>query len=185
MKILVGSLNPVKIEAVKECFEKYFSDVVVEGIRVESGVPAQPVGSETFDGAKNRALELKKINLRKKLNADFFVGIEGGIAKEYNIWFSFGAMCIVDAKGRTGFGTSPKFELPDKVVKELLNGTELGEVMDKIQNEKNTKQKKGAIGFFTKGKMTRKELYLSGLITALIPFLHDELFFAENPRFEE
>jgi len=175
-KILVGSKNPVKISAVNEVFKKYFETVDVKGFEVMSKVPDQPVNEETFNGAKNRALELFEINKKKNLNADYFVGIEGGIIQTYSKWFAFGCMCIVDNEMRTGFGTSAHFELPKKIVNELLNGKELGDVMDKIQDAENTKQKHGAIGFFTNGIMNRTELYVPGLITALIPFLHKNLF---------
>lgn len=176
-KILVGSKNPVKISSVETAFLKYFDKVEVTGFDVDSRVSAQPVNEETFEGAKNRALALLLKNRNEILNADYFVGIEGGIIKTYNKWFAFGGICIIDKEGKTGFGTSPHFELPQKIVDELLKGIELGDVMDKIQNELNTKQKHGAIGFFTNGVMSRTELYVPGLITALIPFLHKELFF--------
>ncbi len=176
-KVLVGSENPVKISSVETAFLKYFDKVEVSGFNVESKVPAQPVNEETFEGAKNRALALLQKNQVESLNADFFVGIEGGIIKTYNRWFAFGGMCIINKEGQTGFGTSPHFELPQKIIDDLLNGIELGDVMDKIQNEQNTKQKHGAIGFFTNGRMSRSELYVPGLITALIPFLHPDLFF--------
>ena len=140
MKVLVGSTNPVKLNAVKESFALYFEDIIIEGISVNSGVPAQPVNSQTFEGAKNRALELKKVNSEKNLSADFFVGIEGGIKEAYGKWFAFGCMCIMKEDGKFSFGTSAHFELPDIVTKRLLNGEELGFVMDEIMQEKNTKQ---------------------------------------------
>ena len=55
MRILVGSANPVKIAAVRDVFEPYFPGAEVEGIATPSGVPAQPVGEDTFTGAENRA----------------------------------------------------------------------------------------------------------------------------------
>lgn len=177
MKVLVGSTNPVKLNAVKESFALYFDNIIVEGISVNSGVPAQPVNSQTFEGAKNRALELKKINQEKNLSAEFFVGIEGGIKETYSKWFAFGCMCIMKEDGKFSFGTSAHFELPDLVIKKLLNGEELGFVMDEIMQQENTKQKGGAISFFTNGKMDRKELYIPGLICALIPFIHPDLYF--------
>ena len=176
-KILVGSKNPVKIRSVEEAFEKYFGNTEVIGIDVNSRVSAQPVNDETFEGAKNRAFELIDKNKEEKLNADFFVGIEGGITQIYSKWFAFGCMCIADKDGKTGFGTSAHFELPERIVNELLNGKELGDVMDEIQNKSNTKQKHGAIGYFTNGAIGRAELYIPGLITALIPFLHQEHYF--------
>ncbi len=177
VKILVGSKNPVKIEAVKEAFLKYFDVVEVTGIHANSKVAAQPVGDETFAGAKNRAVELMQINNSKNLQADYFIGIEGGIAKFFNQWFALGLMCIINKEGKTGFGASPLFELPKSITEELLKGVELGDVMDRITGNRNTKQKEGAIGYFTNGIMDRKELYVQGLITAFIPFLHKELFF--------
>ncbi|MEA1937072.1 MAG: inosine/xanthosine triphosphatase [Patescibacteria group bacterium] len=177
MKILVGSQNPVKIKASKEAFLKYFEKVEVVGIEVDSKVSDQPVGEETFRGAENRALELKRINETKKLSAKFYVGIEGGIMKLYSKWFCFGGMCIINNQGKTGFGTSPCFELSDKIVQELLSGIELGEVIDKIAEDDNTKQKGGAVGFFTKGIMKRKDFYVTGLTVALVPFMNDELYF--------
>ncbi len=176
MKILIGSKNPVKIDAVKDAFKNYFDDVETFGLSVESNVPDQPFNDETFFGAENRAFGLKKINEQQNLNADYFVGIEGGISKIFNRWFAYGVVCVMNSEGRKGFGTSAHFELPGKVISEINNGKELGAVMDEIQSEQNTKQKKGAIGFFTNGKMTRKDLYIPGIITALIPFLHEENF---------
>jgi inosine/xanthosine triphosphatase len=177
MKILVGSINPVKIDSVKEALSNYFDKIEVMGLDAESGVSVQPVGDDTFIGARNRALYLKLLNERENFAADLFIGIEGGIAKEYNKWFAFGCMCIIDKEGNEGFGTSPHFQLPESVVEKLLKGMELGDVMDEMQNEENTKQKHGAIGYFTNGIMNRKELYIEGLKVAIIPFLHRKLFF--------
>ncbi len=177
MKILVGSKNPVKIDSVREAFANYFDRLEVAGIEVDSGVSAQPVGDETYIGAKNRAMNLKSLNEKENLSADLFVGIEGGITKQFGKWFAFGCMCIADKEGNAGFGNSPQFELPGSVSEKLLEGKELGDVMDEIMNQQNTKQKQGAIGFFTNGVMNRKELYIEGLKVAMIPFLHKEMFF--------
>jgi inosine/xanthosine triphosphatase len=179
LRVLVGSENPVKIEATKEAFSKFFENVEVIGIKVKSKVSAQPINSETFEGAKNRALELKKINEKRNLKAKFFVGIEGGIVNIYSKWFALGVMCIIDDKGRVGYGTSPLFELPEQITKHLLNGVELGDIVDKLTGKKDTKKKGGAIGFFTKGIMDRKDLYVDGLIVALVPFLNEDLFFKD------
>lgn len=180
MKILVGSTNPVKVESVKEAFLLYFENVEVISREVESGVSIQPVNEETFLGARNRAMNLYNIDRNEKLYADYYVGIEGGIAKQFDRWFAFGCMCIIDKDGFEGFGTSPHFELPGNVIEKLLQGIELGDVMDEIQDEVNTKQKQGAIGYFTNGVMSRKELYIEGLKVALIPFLHKKMFFKTN-----
>jgi non-canonical (house-cleaning) NTP pyrophosphatase len=46
-----------------------------------------------------------------------------------------------------------------------------------VTGEKNTKQNQGAVGFFTRGVMSRKGYYVAGLTVALIPFLNADLYF--------
>lgn len=177
MKILVGSKNPVKINAVNDAFSLYYKSIELLGISVNSFVSDQPINEETFIGAENRAIELQKINKSKKLNADFFVGIEGGIQLIYKKWFAFGCMCVIHKSGQTSFGTSANFELPQIVTEQLLYRKELGHVMDEIMQQENTKQNGGAISYFTVGKMNRKQLYVPGLISALVPFQHPKMYF--------
>ena len=88
-----------------------------------------------------------------------------------------GAICIAGATGRLGFGVSPLFELPPGVVDDLLGGSELGHVMDRLAGEHNTKQRGGAVGILTGGRITRRELYAQGVAMALIPFLNEEMYF--------
>ncbi len=177
MKILVGSKNPVKIKAVEKAFKNYFDVVSAIGVDANSNVPDQPIGDETYKGAENRAEFLVKLNSKENLEADYFVGIEGGISKTFNKWFAFGCMCIIDKNLNKSFGTSSHFELPELMVKKLLNGIELGTVMDEQTNEHNTKQNSGAIGYFTKGQIDRENLYMQGLTVALIPFINPKLYF--------
>ncbi len=177
MKILVGSKNPVKLKAVEETFLLYFKNVKIIGMSVNSEVSDQPINEETYIGAENRAIKLQKLNNDQSLDAEFFVGIEGGIQQTYNKWFAFGCMCIIHKSGKKSFGTSAHFELPEIVTKQLLERKELGHVMDEIMDQENTKQKGGAISYFTNGKMSRKELYIPGLISALVPFQHEKMYF--------
>ncbi|MFH1294892.1 MAG: inosine/xanthosine triphosphatase [Candidatus Aenigmatarchaeota archaeon] len=177
MKILVGSENPVKINATKEAFSRFFSDVEIVPLKVDSGVSHQPLNEETFLGARNRALMLKKMNDDQGIGADFFVGQEGGALQIFSKWFAAGVMCIIDKNGREGYGSTGYFELPDSVSQQLLKGKELGLVIDELTGGHNMKQKGGAISFLTGGKITRTRYYEHGLIVALIPFLNEKLYF--------
>lgn len=70
MKILIGT----KIKENRRCqraFEKYFKDVTIEGISVESEVADQPVNDEILQGAKNRVKNLKKYAEENMIEADF------------------------------------------------------------------------------------------------------------------
>jgi inosine/xanthosine triphosphatase len=176
MLVLVGSRNPVKTGAVAGVFASYFSDVEVRGIEVESGVPAQPVGDETWTGARNRALALLERSRAEGLEAAYCVGLEGGIAQLAGRWYTFGVICIADTRARCGFGVSPMFELPPAVVDRLLAGEELGHVIDDLSGAENTKQKGGAIAYFTAGRVGRRELYAQGAVMALVPFLNEGIY---------
>ncbi|PIN73939.1 inosine/xanthosine triphosphatase [Candidatus Woesearchaeota archaeon CG10_big_fil_rev_8_21_14_0_10_45_16] len=178
MKVLVGSGNPVKVKAVEEAFSLFFKDVIVEGINVPSGVSDQPKNEETFRGAKQRAENLRQLHP----DADFFVGIEGGIQQLHNIWFANGVMCIIDNDGKAGFGLCPHYSLPAGIVDELMKGEELGNITTRFTNVQNEKQKGGFIGFLTEGVVDRKGLYLPGIIMALVPFVKKEMYFGDYKK---
>ncbi len=177
MLVLIGSKNPVKIAATQSAFLQFFDNATVQGYSVSSRVPDQPVNKETFDGAYNRTLALQQLNHEQKLNASYFVGIEGGIGQHYSHWFAFGGICIMNSEGHVSYGTSPNFQLPESTIERLLNGEELGFIVDEWTKEVNTKQKGGAVGFLTDGRMDRKQLYIHGLVAALIPFLNADMYF--------
>jgi inosine/xanthosine triphosphatase len=176
LKVLVGSRNPVKIGAVQDVFGQYFPGVEVEGIEVASGVPAQPVGDDTFAGAQNRALALVALNRGRGLGAAYCAGLEGGVAHLAGRWFAFGAICVADPQGRCGTGVSPMFELAPALLQPLLEGEELGHVVDRLSGDHNTKQKGGAIAYLTQGRLGRRELYAQGVVMALVPFLNAEMY---------
>ena len=174
--VTVGSTNPVKGAAVEDAFSAYFGAVRVQGAAVSSGVPEQPMGDETMRGARNRARALA--SLPEAREADYRVGIEGGLLHLGDRWFALGCMCVLDPEGREGRGTSPLFELPDGIVQRLRAGEELGPVIDEISGEPDSKRKGGAIGCFTRGIVTRRVLYRAGLLVALVPFLNPHLYYA-------
>ena len=56
MKVVVGSLNPVKLNATRNILEKIYGEIDISPRDVDSGVPDQPFGmDETIKGAVNRA----------------------------------------------------------------------------------------------------------------------------------
>ncbi len=178
MKVLVASENIVKIKAVETAFARFFDEnVEVKGVNVPTGVPEQPFENETYEGAEKRVQNLIEFAKTNKIEAEMFVGIEGGLQKLNGKWFAFGAVCIADNKGRFGSGLSPHFELPEAIIKELLSGKELGTVIDEFSGEINTKRKGGAIGHLTRGVYNRKDLYVNGVIMALVPFLNEKIYF--------
>jgi inosine/xanthosine triphosphatase len=171
MKILVGSANPVKLQGVREAFAKHYDDVTIEGVEVP-GAPDMPFEEETLEGARHRAQ-----HLRKEDGADFYVGVEGGVAEHGGRLLCFGITVVLDKQGREGLGLSPHFPLPPAVADQLKAGKELGPVMDALTGGKNTKQQGGACGYFTRGAYLRKDQFVASTVMALCPFLHEGLYF--------
>jgi inosine/xanthosine triphosphatase len=178
VKVLVGSRNPTKIGAVQDVFDRCFGDTEVAGVEVDSGVAGQPIGAETFTGAENRTRALVRLNADQGLDAQYCVGIEGGVTPLHGRWFAFGAVCISDADGRLGFGVTSHFELPDQIAAALADGTELGSVIDELTGLRDTRLSGGAIGHLSRGRLDRRGLAAQGVFMALIPFMNGELFFA-------
>jgi inosine/xanthosine triphosphatase len=174
MKIAVGSTNPVKIEAVKEAFQAAYPDEAIEvrGYPVPSGVSDQPMSDmESIDGATHRANEALKVG-----GADYGVGLEGGIQLIGNKWFDCGWVVILSKEGEAGIASSVRIETPGKMMAFIHQGKELGEVVDILSGQRNTKQAGGHFGFMTNGIIDRKEGYRQAAVMALARFLHSELW---------
>lgn len=177
MKILVGSNNSTKLDAVKESFKLYFKDKLeVSGRSVDSQVSNQPIGETTFIGAMNRAKALEKINNKEQLLIDYYVGIEGGRIDLNNQSFSSNIVCVINNKGKIGFGISPMFQIPNSISDKLSEGIELGSIINQISDKNKPENKGGAVDYFSKGKISRKEMTKLAIIMALIPFINKEFY---------
>jgi inosine/xanthosine triphosphatase len=173
-KVIIASKNPVKIKAVRNGFKKMFPNQKFKfiGISVPSNVSDQPTNNnETFLGAKNRVNNAST----KIKNADFYVGIEGGIEHIEDEMEAFAWIVIKNGKkyGKSRTGT---FFLPKEIVKLIKKGKELGEADDIVFKRNNAKQKDGAVGILTENVIDRTKYYTEAVILALIPFKNIKLY---------
>jgi len=173
-KIIIASRNPVKINAVKRAFQKVFpgEDFMLEGISVSSNVSDQPIGDEeTINGASNRA----KNAMNSTPDADYWVGIEGGVEKtKYGVG-SF-SWVVIKSKNKEGKAKGNIFFLPQKVVELINQGKELGDADDIVFGDSNSKQKNGSVGILTGNIINRTDYYYATLVLALIPFKNPNLY---------
>lgn len=173
MKVAVGSKNKVKIVAVKLAFEALWPEKKwhVEGIDVDSGVSDQPMSDEeSIRGAFNRAQKALK-----ELKADYGVGLEGGLQKTGDHWLDCGWIVVMDKDGNEGIGSTVKMIVPEKMMKLIHDGEELGIACDIVFDMQDTKQGVGHFGLMTKNQITRTSGYKDGVIAALSYFLHPDL----------
>ena len=175
MKILMGTKNPGKIEGAKQAFERYFEDVQIEGISVESNVGDQPINEEIFIGAKNRIKNLKEYAKNNNIKPSFFIASEAGITNLLGEWIDINAVVIEDSNGFQSVGTSQGFPIPNRYINEIKE-TELGKVMDKIFNGQKLGRGKGGISFLTKDEVTRIDLTKNAFIMALTSHINGEVW---------
>lgn len=167
-RIAVGSTNPVKLAAARAIVTRLVPSVTVEAIAVASGVPDQPFGDEeTIRGAAERARAA-----RERLDADFGIGIEGGVVEMADGHMRTCAWAaVISRQGRRGIGGSLAMPLPDSAAELIRGGMELGHAMDRLTGETNTKHKGGAVAILTAGLVDRQAAYEVLVAYACAPFL--------------
>lgn len=176
LRVAIASTNPVKIRAALGGFQAMFGDetVQVEGIDVPSAVAAQPrTDAETLRGAEARASRARA----QAPEADFWVGIEGGVAEVDGDMAAY-AWVVVRSCGLVGRARSGTFFLPEPVARLVHEGLELGEADDQVFGKTNSKQDTGAVGLLTGGAVDREALYQHAVTLALIPFVNPKLYAA-------
>jgi len=177
MKIIVGSTNPVKVDAVREVFQNIYGECEVVEVKVESGVDEQPRSDEeTIRGARNRAQAAIAAPqaMHAGGQANFGVGIEGGVYEQGGVLMEC-AWCVVRHRDdREGIGGGLRFELPPIVVKKIRAGGELGPVMNKLLDREDVKKQEGAVGVLTKNEVTRMGAYKQLVNLAMIKFVSGE-----------
>ena len=170
--VVVGSTNPVKIAAAMAVIERSGSGARVRGLTVPSGVRDQPEGdAETIRGATQRARAALEAS-----DADFGIGIEGGVVEEEGHMRTCAWAAVVSRDGRVGVGGSLAMTLPDRVATLVRGGMELGHAMDRMTGMSDTKHKAGAVGVLTAGLVDRQRAYEALVTYALAQFLAPEYY---------
>lgn len=174
IRVVVASKNPIKIKCTERAFQQVFpqQDVHITAVSVPSGVADQPMtDKETLAGAINRAKNAQQ-EIRK---ADFWVGLEGGIADDGEQMEAFAWIYVIDHT-KSGKARTASFFLPPRIRELVLSGVELGHADDMVFDRKNSKHGNGAVGILTHELIDRAAYYEPAVILALIPFVNAELY---------
>src|SRR5262249_45966656 len=150
-------------------FQKMFPDeeFSTKGISVPSHVSDQPMSdAETLQGALNRVWQAQQ----DIPEADYWVGIEGGVEDRGGQLEAFAWVVVVSSDGRTGKSRTSAYYLPEETAALVRQGIELGHADDMIFGRSNSKQKNGSVGLLTGDVVDRTAYYVQAVILALIPF---------------
>ena len=190
-RIALGSDRAAKIMSVRAAIARVAElDSAWRGAKViprsvKTDAPAMPLNDwQLMSGARKRALAVRDILIEQKLEANLYVGLEGGfhsISLEGE-WRTFlrGWAFVTDGE-RSSFGMSPSIEVPDNIVKQVIQGKrELGVVIDDVAGARDVRSKQGAWGVLSRDLLTRSMSFEAALIAAFAPFYNVALYSAET-----
>jgi len=117
MKFIIGSASERKIKIAEEAIRELFKDekLIIEGYAAISGVPDTPYDQQTFDGAKNRALDSQSHNK----DANYYIGLESGLVERYGHIYEEAWAAVISSDGKEFFGYSSGLKVPDYVLRKM------------------------------------------------------------------
>src|SRR5438552_16701206 len=190
-RIALGSDRAAKIMAVRASLARVaeidssWRNASVVARKVETDAPAMPLNDwELMSGARQRALAVREILVGQKLDADLYVGLEGGFhsISVDGEWHTFlrGWAFVSDGK-RGSFGMSPSISVPDFIVQDVIGGKrELGIVIDEVAGARVVRSRQGACGVLSRDLLTRAISFEASLIAAFAPFYNSALYSTES-----
>jgi inosine/xanthosine triphosphatase len=153
--------------------------------RVETNAPAMPLTDwQLMEGARERALAVRDSLRSRRLEADIYVGLEGGfhsisIAGEWHTFlrgWAYATDGVSDGE-RSAFGAAPSISVPPDIVKRVVQGRrELGTVIDEVTGGRDIKSKQGAWGVLSRDLVTRSMSFELALIAAFAPFYNPKFY---------
>lgn len=162
-----------------------WANVNVVARRVETNAPAMPLTDwQLMEGARERALAVRDSLRSRRLEADIYVGLEGGfhsvsIAGEWHTFLRGWAYATDGATEgeRSAFGAAPSIAVPADIVKRVVQGRrELGLVIDEVTGGRDIKSKQGAWGVLSRDLVTRSMSFELALIAAFAPFYNPKFY---------
>ena len=185
--IALGSDRAAKIMAVRASVARIatidpaWANANVVARRVEISAPAMPLTDwQLMEGARERALAVRDSLHSRRLEADIYVGLEGGfhsisIGGEWHT-FLRGWAYATDGE-RSAFGGAPSISVPAEIVKNVVQGRrELGIVIDEVSGGRDVRSKQGAWGVLSRDLVTRSMSFELALIAAFAPFYNPKLY---------
>ena len=185
--IALGSDRAAKIMAVRASVARLatidpdWANANVVARRVETNVPAMPMTDwQLMQGARERALGARDALRSRRLEADIYVGLEGGFhsVSIEGEWHTFlrGWAFATDGE-RSAFGAAPSISVPAHIVKRVVEGRrELGSVMDEVTGGHDIRSKQGAWGVLSRDLVTRSMSFELALLGAFAPFYNPKIY---------
>lgn len=170
MKAVITTLNKAKIlGALKALRLLGVKDAVYVGVKTSI---EQPLSLRDTLYAAIERIEY----VIDRVNADYYVAIEGGVV--FNLLYPIEGQVaiVVDNRKRASIGYSSLFPLPINFKSMLSENKTLEDLMYEKTKVRKVGELFGAIGYLSQGRMTRIELSYQAVLTAALPFINSTLY---------
>jgi inosine/xanthosine triphosphatase len=163
---------------------KEWAEARVVARSVNTNAPAMPLTDwELMQGARERALAVREALRQKKLTADLYLGLEGGfhsisVEGEWHTFLRGWAYAMDENRGY--YGAAPAISVPESIVRKVIEGRELGLVIDEVAGGHDVRSRRGAWGVLTRDLVTRSMSFELALLAALAPFYNSNIYSSEE-----
>ena len=180
MIFAIGTVNPIKVQAVEEVIKDYarFERVSIQSYSVSSEISEQPLSlEEIISGAKNRAKNAYQLCE----GCDYSFGIESGLFEAVGTqtgYLEACICCIYDGENHHT-GLSCGFEVPPQILGCVLDkNMDLSQACYHSGVTANAKlgSAEGLIGILTKGRVNRKEYTKQCIKMAMVQIEHADWY---------
>jgi len=189
MLIAIGSTRAPKVDAAKEvCSDLKSRRLITNPGELEfieretaSGVSVMPIShDELMKGARNRAESIQRALRAENVEADFYLGMEGGLLV---VEGPDGRHCFLQnwayvSDGQRGaFGASGTIAIPEAIAHEVIDRRrELAEVIDEFSSRHDVRSNEGTWGILTRDLISRKDAFKIALLNAFAPFYNPRAY---------
>ena len=167
MKFVIGSASDRKIKIAEKVIRQFFAnkDISIEGYGAKSQMPETPWDKQTFDGARNRAVDSKS-NIK---DGNYYIGLESGLIERYGHIYEEAWVVVITDEIKEYNGYSSGLKVPDFILKKMDElKMEHSDVMSIIEKEYG-KLPNDTWGTYSGGTLLREVSLEEALRNALIP----------------
>lgn len=185
LQILIGSTRPAKVDAARAAVaaiaavDERFRSTEITPIDAGNVGPAMPMTErETIEGARMRAISIfNRGGRRSHVTTCLAIGVEGGLdplACETDRYALKSWAAATDGTSM-GYGSGGSILVPDHVMRAVLAGRELGDVIDAFAGA-SVRGTRGAWGVLTRDLVGRRESFITAIIASLAPFYNGTVY---------
>jgi inosine/xanthosine triphosphatase len=185
MLILLGSTRPAKVEAARAAIaaiaqvNEHFRRATIQAVDVTPVAPTMPMTEHAIlEGARIRARTLIE-RVPRDVGAEYrlAIGVEGGLdpLPGRGEHYALKTWAAVTDGTQWGFGAGGAIVVPDAIARQVLNGRELGDVVDEVAGTA-VRGTRGAWGVLTRDLVGRQDSFTAAILAALAPFYNPALY---------